>query len=79
MKAEADRHFLMGINQLIGHGWPYTSEGVEYPGWRFYASAVFDEKNPWWNVMPDVTKYIQLAFLRGRRLQREESVVDCNA
>jgi len=61
MKAEADRHFLMGINQLIGHGWPYTSEGVEYPGWRFYASAVFDEKNPWWIVMPDIASYLQRA------------------
>jgi hypothetical protein len=59
MKAEADRHFLMGINQLIGHGWPYTPEGVDYPGWRFYAAAVFDEKNPWWIVMPDITSYLQ--------------------
>ena len=59
MKAEADRHFLMGINQLIGHGWPYTAEGVDYPGWRFYASAVFDEKNPWWIVMPDIATYLQ--------------------
>ncbi len=59
MKAEADRHFLQGITQLIGHGWPYTAEGVEYPGWRFYASAVFNDKNPWWLVMPDVTRYLQ--------------------
>ncbi len=64
MKAEADRHFLQGINQLIGHGWPYTVPGVEYPGWRFYAAAVFDEKNPWWIVMPDIAKYLQrLSFL----------------
>ena len=28
MKAEADLHFLQGINQLIGHGWPYTPPGV---------------------------------------------------
>lgn len=59
MKAEADRHFLEGINQFVGHGWPYTPQGIEYPGWRFYASAVFDEKNPWWIVMPDVTRYLQ--------------------
>jgi hypothetical protein len=59
MKAEADMHFLEGINQLICHGWPYTAEGVAYPGWSFYAAAVFNEKNPWWIVMPDVTKYIQ--------------------
>jgi hypothetical protein len=64
MKAEADRHFLQGINQFIAHGWPYTAPGVEYPGWRFYASAVFNEKNPWWPVMPDVTSYMQrLSYL----------------
>ena len=59
MKASADTYFLQGSNQLIGHGWPYTAEGVPYPGWRFYASAVFDEKNPWWIVMPDVAAYLQ--------------------
>jgi hypothetical protein len=59
MKAEANLHFLQGINQLVGHGWPYTAEGVEYPGWRLYASGVFNEKNPWWIVMPDVTRHLQ--------------------
>jgi len=59
IKAEADRHFLQGVNQLIGHGWPYTAPGVEYPGWRFYAAGVFNDKNPWWIVMPDVSKYLQ--------------------
>lgn len=64
VKAEADLHFLQGVNQLIGHGWPYTAEGVEYPGWRFYAAGVFDEKNPWWIVMPDVALYLQrMSFL----------------
>jgi hypothetical protein len=59
VKAEADLHFLQGINQLIGHGWPYTAPGVEYPGWRFYAAAAFGEKNPWWIVMPDLATYLQ--------------------
>ncbi len=64
VKAEADLHFLQGINQLIGHGWPYTAEGVDYPGWRFYAAGVFNDKNPWWIVMPDVSLYLQrLSFL----------------
>jgi hypothetical protein len=64
VKAEADLHFLQGVNQLIGHGWPYTAPGVEYPGWRFYAAGVFNEKNPWWIVMPDLSKYLQrLSFL----------------
>ncbi len=59
LKAEADLHFLQGINQLIGHGWPYTAEGQEYPGWRLYAAGAFNEKNPWWIVMPDLSKYLQ--------------------
>jgi hypothetical protein len=59
MKAEADIHFLQGINQFIGHGWPYTPAGVEYPGYRFYAAAVFNDKNPWWPVMPDISLYLQ--------------------
>jgi hypothetical protein len=59
IKAEADLHFLQGINQLIGHGWPYTPEGTEYPGNRFYAAAAFDEKNPWWIAMPDISRYLQ--------------------
>jgi hypothetical protein len=59
MKAEADRFFLEGVNQIVGHGWPYTPPGVPEPGWAFYAAAVFDDHNPWWIVMPDVTKYLQ--------------------
>ena len=59
MKAEADRHFLQGITQLIGHGWPSTPEGEAYPGWRFYAAGVFNDRNPWWIAMPDVSRYLQ--------------------
>ena len=59
VKAEADTYFLQGINQLICHGWPYTAEGAEYPGWSFYAAAVFNDKNPWWIVMPDLSLYLQ--------------------
>jgi hypothetical protein len=59
LKAEADIHFLQGINQLIGHGWGYTPPGIEYPGWRFYASGAYSEQNPWWIVMPDLAKYLQ--------------------
>ena len=59
MKAEADIHFLQGINQLVGHGWPYSPPEAGEPGWRFYAAAVFNQHNPWWIVMPDITKYLQ--------------------
>ena len=59
IKAEADRHFLQGITQLIGHGWPSTPEGEAYPGWRFYAAGVFNDRNPWWIAMPDLSRYLQ--------------------
>jgi hypothetical protein len=64
MKAEADRHFLQGVNQLVGHGWPYSPPLAGEPGWSFYAAAVFSEHNPWWIVMPDIAGYLQrVSFL----------------
>jgi hypothetical protein len=59
MKQEADRFFLQGINQLMGHGWPYSPSSAGEPGWRFYAAGAFNAHNPWWIVMPDVTRYLQ--------------------
>ena len=59
MKAEADLHFLQGINQLVGHGWPYSPESAGEPGWRMYAAGAFDAHNPWWFAMPDLTGYLQ--------------------
>jgi hypothetical protein len=59
IKAEADLHFLQGVNQIICHGWPYTPPGASYPGWSFYAAGVFDEQNPWSIVAPDLTRYLQ--------------------
>jgi hypothetical protein len=58
MKAEADRMLLQGVNLFIGHGWPYTPPGTAEPGYAFYAAAVFNDHNPWWNVMPQVTGYL---------------------
>jgi hypothetical protein len=64
MKAEADIHFLQGVTQLIGHGWPYSHPSEEYPGARFYAAAVFNDRNPWWIAMPDIARYLQrMSFL----------------
>ena len=59
MKAEADLHFLQGINQLVGHGWPYSPEMAGEPGWRMYAAAALNAHNPWFFVMPDLTRYLQ--------------------
>ena len=64
LKAEADRHFLQGSTQLIGHGWPYSPPTAKYPGWRFYAAGALGDTNPWWIVMPDLARYIQrVSFL----------------
>ncbi len=59
MKAEADRMFLLGVNQIVGHGYPYSPQGAGEPGWSLYAAAVFNSHNPWFPVMPEVTKYLQ--------------------
>jgi hypothetical protein len=59
LKAEADVDFLEGSNQLIGHGWPYSPPYAGSPGWSFYAAGAIDDANPWWIVMPDVSRYMQ--------------------
>ena len=58
MKAEADIDFIMGENQLIFHGWPYSPPGVPEPGWSLYAAASFNHHNPWHPVLPAVDQYI---------------------
>jgi hypothetical protein len=59
MKAEADRMFLLGVNQFVGHGYPYSPEAAGEPGWSLYAAAALNSHNPWFPVMPDVTRYLQ--------------------
>lgn len=66
-KAEADVHFLEGVNQLVGHGWPYSPSSAGEPGWRFYASTALDPHNPWWLVMPDLALYLQRASFMLRQ------------
>lgn len=59
MKAEADRMFLLGVNQFVGHGYPYSPPAAGEPGWVFYAAGAFNSHNPWFPVMPDVMRYLQ--------------------
>jgi hypothetical protein len=74
MKAEADLHFLQGINQLVGHGWPYSPPSAGEPGWRMYAAAALDAHNPWFFAMPDLTKYLQRASWALRQGQPANDV-----
>jgi hypothetical protein len=69
LKAEADLHFLQGVNQLVGHGWPYSPPEAGEPGWRMYAAAALNAHNPWSFVMPDLARYLQrvsFALRQGR-------------
>jgi alpha-L-rhamnosidase len=59
LKAEADAHFLQGINQLVGHGWPYSPPEAGEPGWRMYAASALNAHNPWSFVMPELDLYLQ--------------------
>jgi hypothetical protein len=43
----------------VGHGFPYSAPAAGEPGWSLYAAAVFNAHNPWFPVMPDVTRYLQ--------------------
>lgn len=59
LKAEAHEHLLAGINQFVGHGWPYSPQVSDGLGWYFYAAGALDDRNPWWPAMPDLMRYLQ--------------------
>ena len=46
VKAEADLHFLQGINQLVGHGWPYTRRGGRVPRLAFLRGGRLQRQEP---------------------------------
>ena len=58
LKGEAHDHLLNGINQLIGHGWPYSPADAPGLSWFFYAAGALDDRNPWWPAMPEITRYL---------------------
>ena len=73
VKAEADVLMLEGINQFVAHGWPYSPPDAPEPGWSFYAAGVFNDHNPWWGVMPDLTGYLtRMSWL----LRQGENIAD---
>jgi hypothetical protein len=73
LKGEAHEHLLNGINQLIGHGWPYSPADAPGLGWFFYAAGALDDRNPWWPAMPELATYLsRLCWL----LRQGEPVAD---
>jgi len=73
LKGEAHEHLLAGVNQLIGHGWPYSPADRPGLGWFFYAAGALDDRNPWWPAMPALNRYLtRLCWL----LRQGEPVAD---
>lgn len=58
LKGEAHEHFLLGINQLVGHGWPASPAEAPGLGRLFYASGALDDRNAWWPAMPALVRYL---------------------
>lgn len=58
LKGEAHEHLLAGINQFIGHGWPYSPADAQGLGWFFYAAGALDDRNPWWPSMSSLVRYL---------------------
>lgn len=58
LKGEAHEHFLLGSNQFVGHGWPYSPPEAPGMGWYFYAAGALDDRNPWWPAMPHLMEYL---------------------
>lgn len=64
LKGEAHEHFLLGVNQLVGHGWPASPAQAPGVGRLFYAAAALDDRNAWWFAMPALTDYLsRLSFI----------------
>jgi hypothetical protein len=73
LKGEAHEHLLNGVNQFVGHGWPYSPSDAPGLGWFFYAAGALDDRNPWWPAMPELTRYLtRLCWL----LQQGEPAAD---
>ena len=73
LKGEAHEHLLSGINQLIGHGWPYSPSDAPGLGWMFYAAGAINDRNPWWPAMPELNACLRrLCWL----LRQGEPVAD---
>lgn len=58
LQGEAHEHLLAGVNQFIGHGWPYSPDSAPGLGWFLYASGALDDRNPWWPSMAPLVRYL---------------------
>jgi hypothetical protein len=48
LKPELDQLFTTGINHVFYHGTAYSPSDAPWPGWLFYASTQYNNRNPLW-------------------------------
>ena len=56
IKQATDLNIATGINHLVLHGFNYSPPEAGFPGWIRYG-CYYNEKNPWWQYMPEWSKY----------------------
>jgi len=58
IKPEIDQMFLAGINHVFYHGNAYSPREAQWPGWMFYASTHFEQKNAFWRDFSALNQYV---------------------
>lgn len=58
IRANVDRYFVSGVNHVVYHGTAASPSSVPWPGWQFYASVEFNDRNPWWRDLPALNQYV---------------------
>jgi hypothetical protein len=53
LKPELDQLFLTGINHVFYHGTAYSPADAPWPGWLFYASTQYNNRNPLWRDLAE--------------------------
>ena len=59
MKPDLDLMFAAGVNHVFFHGTTYTPDGVDWPGWKFYAAVDMSPTNTIWRDAPELMGYIE--------------------
>ncbi|HEY8458237.1 MAG TPA: glycosyl hydrolase [Actinopolymorphaceae bacterium] len=74
LKGEAHEHLLLGVNQFVAHGWPYSPPDADGLGWLFYAAGSLDDRNPWWPAAVPLNRYLQRLCWLMRQGERVSDV-----
>jgi hypothetical protein len=58
VKQAVDGLFVSGVNHVFFHGTAYSPDEAAWPGWLFYASTQFNDRNAFWRDIPALNEYI---------------------